>query len=237
MIPINLPQRAYIKAMWRLDETGGNRADTSGNNHIATDINTVLYDIGKIGNAALFVAAQQECFSVVDHADLKPTTPFSIACWIKTTDYYGIFQSFALASSKVAGIQLIVNGNGKVVLMSGKNTGIVDGTDFKTVVSSTAVTTGSLVHVGGTWNGTHLRIYVAGLSDATAVAWANAPAYQATNYVRIGCKNNTGTNLEWFNGLIDELIFWNGVALSDAEMLQVKNILNYSYGGFLPFFM
>jgi len=231
-LPLNLPQRSYIKAFYKLDEEAGNRADESAGGHTATDINTVLFDTGHISNAATFVAAQEEALNIVDHADFQPGAAFSVACWIKTsTINTGIFQSLALADVKLAGIQLIVDGNGKVVLVSGKNTGVGAGVDFHSVVSDNVVTTGALIHVGGTWNGTHLRIYRAGLSDAVPVAWANAPVYQDPNYVRIGCKNHTGANEQWFNGLIDELLFWKGVAISDAEMLQVKNISKYNYGG------
>jgi hypothetical protein len=54
-----------------------------------------------------------------------------------------------------------------------------------------------------------------------SVAWANAPAYAATNYVRVGCRNVTGTNDLFFNGVLDDVFLLNGTALTEGEINNV----------------
>jgi hypothetical protein len=62
-------------------------------------------------------------------------------------------------------------------------------------------------------------LYVDGKLDASG--YMMTPAYQATNYVRIGCYNTTGSNSLWFNGQIDDLFLINGYAL-DEKYIAAK---------------
>ena len=59
-----------LVSFWELDETSGIRYDSVGSNDL-TDNNTVLYEPGKIGNAAAFVDANNEYLS---GAPYNPTT-------------------------------------------------------------------------------------------------------------------------------------------------------------------
>jgi hypothetical protein len=106
---------------------------------------------------------------------------------------------------------------------SGKNTGTVNGTDFKTITSTGTVNDGSWHFVVLTWDGSKLHCYIDGSEDGSGVTWANAPAYQATNYVRIACTDNSGTEAGFFNGSIDDAFFYNGKALSLSDVQGLYN--------------
>jgi len=237
-IPYNLPKRNYIKAFWKLDEESGNRVDETGN-HLATDVNTVLFDTGHINNAAKFARATEECFTLVDHTDLKPTTPFSAGCWFKSNSRGGtqiIFSSYSAHDADRGGFEIYSDTSDHFGILSGRGTGGVHGTDFNDVSGTTDIVDNNLHQLMATWDGSDLKVYVDdGVAEGTQ-AWAHAPSYGDPNYVRIGCDNVTGANRNFTNGLIDELILWNGVALTQAEVLQVKNITTYAYaGGFSGF--
>ena len=240
-IPLNLPQRNYVKAFYKLDEVSGNRFDgSSGGNHTATDVNTVGSAAGKINLGALFVSANSEYFTIVDHTDLKPTGDFSISFWVKRDGIpAGQLYTFNSCSENAnpAGFRTYIHpSTGVINMLSGKNSGLVNDTDYAVCVGTTNVCDNSLHHIVFTSDGTNLKLYVDNGAAETTKGWAHAPVYAATNYVRIGDKCTDGTESLFHDGLVDELILWNGVALSQAEVLQVYNISTYQFaGGFSGF--
>ena len=69
-------------AFWSLEEASGNRADSFGSNTL-TDNNTVTQAVGKVGNAASFVATNSEYLSIADNAALSMgDIDFTIAGWV-----------------------------------------------------------------------------------------------------------------------------------------------------------
>lgn len=177
------------------------------------------------GNAVLLGA--DDAFSAASHADLKPTTAFSVGAWIKKNgcnDIAGIFSSFAIAGGVYAGWQLFISSvTGKVLFQSGKNTGAGSG-DVKTIIGSTMVCDDEWHFIVATWDGSYLNLYVDGTPDATPVAWANAPAYQATNYVKVGCLSGLlGANTYFFKGSLDDVFLYNGTALSATAVGDIYN--------------
>jgi hypothetical protein len=208
--------------------TGALTTDSKGANTL-TGINTPTETTGKFSGAAALASASSQAFSVVDDVSLRPTGAFTISAWIKTSTgnaSQSIFQTYS-QNTNVAGIQLRVNSDGtnvKLYLISGKNTGTA-GTDYKEITGGTNLNNGLWHHVVGVWDTTNLRLYVDGVSDATAVAWANAPAYAATNYIRVGSLVNSGSGSLFFNGSIDDLSIFSR-ALSATEIAQIYSSQN-----------
>jgi large repetitive protein len=218
---------SVLKAYYRF-ESGALTTDSSGESHTLTAISDPAEDTGKWSGAVAFDG--NDAYSAVDHADFKPTGNFTIGAWVKTSvDTGGIFQSYS-ANTNIAGIQILTVSN-IARLISGKNNGTVQGTHYQIIDGTTNVCDGNWHFVVGTWDGSYLRIYVDGVSDATAVSWANAPAYAATNYVRLGCRNRTGTNEIFLTGSLDDVFILNGKALSDYEVLSIYRTI--SPGAFL----
>lgn len=226
-----LKDSANLKAYYRF-ESGALTTDSSGNAHTLTQVNTPTEDAsGKYGGAVAYASASSQHHTAVNHVDFRPTGNFSLSGWIKTSTTgatQNIFISAYFPASPYSGIQFIVNSSNKLVLYSYKNTGTVDGTDYKSIASSGTVTDGSWHHVVGTWDGSTLKVYVDGKMDGS-VAWANAAGFDATNNkVRVGAGDNAGTANNFFNGSIDDLAFLNGTALS-AD--QIKELYEGRYIG------
>jgi hypothetical protein len=84
-----------LDGYWPLDESSGTRSDVVGTSHL-TDINTVTSTAGKVGTAAVFVAADSEYLSVAHNAAVAlGSGDMTIAAW-------------AYLPSKTAAVQIIV---------------------------------------------------------------------------------------------------------------------------------
>jgi len=211
---------ASLKAYYRFED-GALTIDTTANAHTLT---TLRYPIALTSKFNGFVYFQTTSgYSAVDHDDFKPTGNFTIGAWIKTsstTTLQSIFASYS-ANTNTAGISLSVATNNGMVLRSAKNTGTTANVDYKLATGGTIITDGNWHFVVGTWNGTTLSLYLDGKVDGTPVAWANAPVYAATNYPRIGCLNNSGTNVSFFGGSLDDVFLLNGRALTLEEIQEI----------------
>ena len=170
-------------------------------------------------------------YSAVDHADFKPAGNWSVMGVFRTTaavaaNTQNIFSSYS-QNTNLAGLMIRVGDGvtaGKVQLLSAKNTGAVSGTDYQVVTTSvTTYNDGALHKVIGTYDGTKLHLYIDGTEFGTGVAWTNAAVFAATNYVRVGCRSSSGTNVNWVSGLLDEVAFWNGTALTAANVTTLQS--------------
>ncbi len=207
---------AALAAYYRF-ESGALTTDESGNGHTLTAISDPALTTGRFGGAVDLDG--NDAYSAVDHADFKPTGNFTIGTWVKTTTATAswLFQSRAWASSKLGGISLHVNSDGTALTVSARNTGQTLHTDYEFVASTITVNDGNWHFLTATWDGSYLRLYIDGRLNNT-VTWSYAPAYQATNYVRIGVNCNTGTNANFLTGSLDDLFLFNGKALSASEV-------------------
>ena len=212
---------SYLKAYYRFKE-GALTTDDSGEGHTLTAISVPVEGIGKFGSGIYL--SGDDAYSATDHADFKPTGNFTIGAWVKTSTSANqfIFQSFS-QNTKQAGIRLFVYSSSgyKIRFDSSKNTGTTVGTDYQQVISTTNVNDGNWHFAVGTWDGTYLKLYIDGTQEGGNVGWANAPVYAATNYVRVGCQNNTGTDGTFFTGSLDDVFLFNGVALSADQIKEL----------------
>jgi large repetitive protein len=216
---------ANLKAYYQFS-VGALTTDSSGEGHTLTAISDPAEDAsGKFGGAVALDG--NDAYSADDHADFKPTGVFSVGGWVRTSSSGFVFQSYSRNTNRAGILIVIVEVSGFVAFHSGKNTGTTLGTDYQVITGTTNVADGNWHFIVGTWDGSYLRIYVDGVSDADPVAWDNAPAYAATNYVRVGCENRSGTNQTFFTGSLDDVFLMNGTALTAA---QIKNI----YTGVAP---
>ncbi len=68
---------------WKMDETSGTRADSSGNGNTLTDNNTVTSNPGKFGNAGQFTNANSESLSLADNTTLSTgDIDFTVSAWV-----------------------------------------------------------------------------------------------------------------------------------------------------------
>jgi len=215
-----------------------NSNDSKGSNNGTDTVITYGTTYGKFGQGGLFNGSTSK-IALPDSATFKVTSNFTIGGWFKTSTtgtFQNIFSSFS-QNTNTAGFYIQVYNDNKLAFNSAKNTGTTINTDFKVIRASTSVTDGNWHLAVGVWDGSNLRLYLDGNSDATAVAWANAPAYATNNYPVIGYQSNSGVSGgNSFNGSIDECFLFNR-ALSATEISNYyTGAYNSRFGGFFNFF-
>jgi hypothetical protein len=162
-----------------------------------------------------------DVFSAVDHADFKPTGNFTMGAWIKvpsnTTGRY-IFMSAGSQAPNYDGIGFFVTSGHKIDFDIARNTGTVDGTDYKSLVGNVTVDDNAWHWVVCVYDGTKMYIYVDGSLD-NSVAWTNAPGFKATNYVRLGATTTDGSSYtQYLTGNVDEFFMINGTAWNSTNV-------------------
>lgn len=208
-----------LESYWPLDEASGTRADAHGANHL-TDNNTVGSATGKIGNAALFVAANSENLSHADNASLSlGDEDFTVAAWIHTPP-------------TIPGIGIIWDKGGQAL-------GYITSDNAGCIVFSTGggdQFSGALSIVGNTW---YYVICSFEAATNTKRIWINGTEWTAggspptdnANDFRIG-SYSTGTAF-YYDGIIDEVGFWKRL-LTTQEKTDLYNGgagLTYPFGG------
>jgi len=221
---------ALATAYWRFED-GAMLTDTTANAHTLTAIGTPTQLTTKFGGSIFL--GNSSAYSAVDHADFQPTVNFTIGGWFKsakTAVNQFIFTSYSV-NTNIAGINLSITSGNAISLRSANNTGTVLNTNYKDKIGTTTVTDNNWHFAVGTWDGSLLHVYLDGREEGSGASWANAPAYAATNYVRVGTESRTGANEFFFFGQLDDIFLLNGTALTDP---QINNL--YSTGSFAPFF-
>ena len=210
----------FVPAAYYRFEHSALTTDTGAGGHTLTNIGTPAEDSsGKFGYAVAL--ASGACYSAVDHADFKPTGAFTMGLWVKTSVtgvQKELFSSYSQNTNR-AGIYMYITAANVGAFLTGKNTGTTIGTDYQTVGGVTNVCDGNWHFMVVTWNTTYLRFYVDGKIDSgNPVSWPNAPAYAETNYVRVGCKSNSGSVVDALTGSLDDVWLLNGRALSSTDI-------------------
>lgn len=212
----------------------GNSNDSKGSNN-GTDANISYATAnGRYGQGAAFNGSTST-ITLPSAAEFKPTSAFSVGAWIKTSNTSGdmqIFQSHSL-NPEFSGFLLsaTIAGTARLRFATGKNTGPTNGVDFKDVIGTTTLSDDIFHFCVGVWTGTTLLTYVDGVQDGSE-SWSNAPVYAATTYQRIGVRVNVGTNLNYFNGSIDEVFLFSR-ELTAGEIRQLY--IDSSGGGIAAF--
>lgn len=232
-------QRQGIVSYWKLDEQSGNRADSIGSNTL-TDNNTVLYDTGKVGNAADFEATNSEYLSITDasQSGLNFTgTEVFLSAWIKPE---------SLVTAGIVNKSLNTGNQRSYALYSTVTTGIVqflvssDGSATSNSVSTSALSNGVWTHTSGTYDGSFTKIYFNAVNEDSD-AFTSA-IYDSTADVRVGCLNDA----LYQDGLIDEVIIaqryfrpeeikavylkgLNGKEVTSNESSNIQKVINIAY--------
>lgn len=214
-----LKDSSALKAYYRF-EASALTTDSSGNSHTLTAVSDPADTTGVFGGGVALDS--DDCYTIVDHANLKPTGAFTIGAWINLNasgSNQTIFQSYS-QNSNVAGIQFVVTAAGKLNCIIGDNTGTTLNTDYKDFTANTTLSDGTTYFVVVTWDTATIRIYLNGNHDGS-VASTIVPGYAATNYIRVGAANTSGTNINFFNGMMDDLFLVNGTALSADQIKEL----------------
>ena len=205
-----------LTAFFQLDETAGNRAEVQAR-HTALDNNTVLFETGLIGNAALFVRTSSEYLSIADDAAFDLTDDFTISLWVRDTHsaagWQGILAKenwngntgYLLRSDVVDGLAWSENSSNPATLETGLPNIILDSEWHQIVITK---------------NSGVSRLYVDGRpwDSATDTLTANSEdVYLGARHLNTG-----GGSLDHYDGSIDLFGVWSRV-LTASELIEMYN--------------
>ncbi len=193
--------RTGLLAHWKLNETAGTRYDSHGSYNL-TDIGSVGYATGKIGNAATFNETNQT-LERVEAAFNSAWGDFSVSLWFKEDDQVGyqvIFGSY-LGS---AGLNIAVSGAGLDV-----NDMSIAGLHLDSGLST------------GVWY--HLCVSrLSGVNTLYVDGVASGTSEQDIGLVGKVALGNAGNNYLWYGGAIDSTSIWSR-GLTSAEVGLLYN--------------
>ena len=208
-------------SFWELEEASGTRYDAHASNDL-TDINTVLSDTGKVGDAADFVSTSDEYLEKTSVASLQfADEDFTLACWALYgppaigASVYNPLMTKATNTAATFEYQLTTGTNDKLQFR------VSDGTTLTTVEASAACVALTWYFVVGWHDSDADKIYVQVNNGTPAEAAHSAGCQVSTNPFRLGAYYGSFGD-HFMYGLIDQAGLWNRV-LTSAERTLLYN--------------
>ena len=197
---------------WKLDEASGPRIDSHGGIDLG-DINTVGSAAGKLGNAASFIATNEESLTTGDNAALSMgDIDFTIAMWV----WFDALTGTGLAGKWGSGtVEYIAYFDGTNLRFHVSN----NGTANASVVNAHAISTGTWYFFCAWHDATANTINVSVNDNTPASAAHSTGVHNGTASFYLG-RNEEG--LTWFTGRLDSVSIWKRV-LTAAERTQLYN--------------
>jgi len=220
--PSRNPLLNGLVSYWPLNDQSGQRNDAFGTNHL-TDNNTVLYDVGKSGNAASFVGVNSEYLSKASFA--PPTTGISISLWAYAVAdaQYPILAGWCATTQPF----LVFASNANVFVRAS------NGGQIQVVSTGNEFSASSFHHVLAWYDTTDKKARICidnGTIYATA-AGVNSAIDAGDNVFTVGGLVSPVGGLVDFTGRIDEVGIWSRV-LTTVEQTALYNA---GAGKFYPF--
>lgn len=226
--PVCVPPPSGITSWWPLGETGGTLAADIVGTNTGTLANASMHIGGKVGNGLQFDGVNDSL--IISESDTLDwdTIDFSMEFWLKAGSTGGI-QRALISKSPVSGenywnIRLVEDGRLFVELMGA---GFINN-NF--VVSSISVNDGNWKHIAIVRQGTTVTIYidgqVRGSGSSAGVTNTNNPFN-----VLVGTDSTVpggpGSGFPFpgpranFNGMLDEITFYKGTALTQTQVQAI----------------
>lgn len=216
-------QRGLV-ASWKLDESSGNAADSTGAVTL-TNNNSVGFGAGLINNGADFGASNSsKNFTSAEKLGIG-NGALTVSAWVKPSSYPssdadptppGRFNVFGVSDSGpgISYFLHISNVSGTIECIFGRWRNSVAINAARVVFTPP---TTSFTHLVGTYDGTTVKMYVNAGTPATAAASGNGSG--GPNGTAIGSNHSSQA---YFSGMIDEVHVWSR-ALSPQEITGLYN--------------
>ena len=190
-----------------------NVLDTQGA-YNGTAYNSPTYVTGKIGTKAIQFNGTNQYVTIP-----RPVSDsFTIAFWVKTTQTSPAGTQWYLGNGLVDGeVGGITNDFGVSYLNSKVAFGV--GNNDTTIQSVSTINSGNWVHVACTRDSTsgQMKIYINGALETTGTGPTGSRTSPSTLHF-----GNLQTNLDYFNGAIDQLKIYNAVLIAN----DIANLAN-----------
>ncbi|MDB5047740.1 MAG: Fibronectin type domain protein [Fibrobacteres bacterium] len=167
---------------------------------------------GLTSNNALYFDGTTNYIDVPNESNYDITANFSVSAWIKVPAFTKGWQ--ALVTKGDNSWRLHRNNVGSAIRMDCTNL-----TTNTTISGSTAVDDNAWHYVAGVYDGSFLRLYLDGASDATALAATGSIANNAYD-AYIG-ENAQSTGRQW-NGAVSEVRIGNTAGVLSADFIKLS---------------
>lgn len=201
-----------IVAHWKMNETSGQRNDAHSGAYHLTDVNTVTYATGKIGNSALFTRANSEYLQGPTGAPFNIAAAASFTLWWKATTLPSANMGIVGKWTNTGQFSYRLWTNSSNALSW---SGSPDGTTTTTKAHSVSLATGTWYFLYCYFDGSNLGIAVDNGAAQTA-AFSGYP-FAGSDEFRPGRMLSAH-----LGGEIDSLSFWNST-LSAGELTDLYN--------------
>jgi hypothetical protein len=217
-----------LYAYYKLDEASGDAVDALGNRLDLQNFGqTIGTTTGKINGGRLWNSGSSAWFSESDTTTFSPGAQhFSFSVWVNLTNLVqgsgdtGILVKTGTTTDREYIFYFRVS-TGKWGLLCA-----VDDTHWTLMEYSIAPVAGSWYHCAGGWDGSKIWLNINHAGRQTADFAGPIQASTSSNFM-IGLEAGSDSP---FSGIMDEIGFWMGRDLTDAEVSQL-----YNGGAGLPF--
>jgi hypothetical protein len=210
-----------LTGYWKLDEASGSRSDSTANALTLTDSASTSGVAAKISNGADFEFGTPTYLNRADEAALSfgTDTDFTVSCWIQLESSTGFGVGIVSKDSAglTTGTEFLLDVNSSPAL----RLSVGNGTTSATVTHGTTLSTATWYFVVA-WHDSAADTLNISVNDgaAASTAWTGG-TQNGTAAFRISAPayNNSLS----FDGIIDEVGFWNGRVLTAGERTTLYN--------------
>jgi len=198
-----------LMGYWDLDTDS---TDSTAGAHDGTDTSVSYSSTGAVISGAVQCGGNPARVIIADHADFNGTTAITMNGWVTFSNTTGQQIMFAKADSALNAYMYMAKSATHHLSAS------VD-TDVHNTVGTATLTDSVLYMWTVTYDGTTLKLYLNGASDATDITYSAAltPGTGGLGICRLGDYST-----QYLIGAVDEVGFWSR-ALTDAEITSLYN--------------
>jgi hypothetical protein len=199
-------------AHWRLEEASGERVDAHGGNDLG-DVNTVGQAAGRLGNAASFVAANEEALGIADNPAISMgNIDFTIAGWVR---FDSLVAAGLVGKWGSGSLEYLVFFDGTNLRFHVSN----DGTGNTSVVNSASISTNTWYFFVAWHDAANDTINLSVNNNAAASTGHSGGAHDGGSSLLLGQNEEGGSYL---NGRLDSVSIWKRL-LTAGERTQLYN--------------
>lgn len=227
-------------AYWKMDESSGNAADSSGSGFNLTNNNSIVFDAGLINNGAdTGTNLTSQYFSIANNLGIAGTA-VTISLWIKLnteipSGQYRLACQYESSSQTQYRIQYEFNAGTRRIGFVRGTSGTSDDIAYKTVTLGTS----NFVHVVLVYDSTNVFGYINNVASGTTASSGTGSSSTANFFGMLsnfnestGATANDGVNQFFVPAHLDEVGIWSR-SLSSTEVGQLYNSgvgLQYPFG-------
>ena len=202
-----------VISSWKLDETSGDALDAVSTNDGTLVASPTRGVTGKIGYCYTFNGTSQYIDMGAHVSALEPTA-VTLAAWFKISVSSYDTPASNINAALTTGYGMTTEAT-KLRGFAGYGTGV-------NITGGTSINTGAWFHAVFTCDGSYIRLYINGSSDATAVAFPYSITYTAGQKFFIAGR---GDPAQFFAGSLDNITVWNRALTTDeiTELYTTEN--------------